>query len=427
MLQPTLQEVSGRPEARLLYLGFAFPPGMAALHPSRNPAGHALETQMVNELRRYFEVRSVGILPIEPEPTELADPASGIEHELLLLEKAPEVWHRFNSFVRLQRQYRAWCASGWEPDAVLVYNLSPIYNQFLNWLRRQPCRPKLVLLLADSSNLGQKTRWLKQFRRRFKPMFTPDSEMIGRFDACVGLSRGVQKYFQPHQIPFLWMPGGCTPARAFRNHAPRTSATASPGRRFGYFGALGAHSGVRQLIKAFQACETSATLEVCGYGKVNETLDALLRSHPRVIYHGLKSPDECLNFGRSCDVLVNPRPATHGNENNFASKLFDYALCGRAIMTTWLSGVQEVLGPEAFYLDAHNLEADLQRELARISGIPRRELKRRGEAIQARVLSNFSWPVQAYRMASFLREVCGLPALALETQDVPNRSLVASY
>jgi len=123
------------PAFRLLYLGFAFPPGMAALHPDLNPAGHALETQMVNELRRYFEIRSAGVLPLEPQSTELASAGSGIDHELLLLEKAPEVWHRFCSLARLKRQYRLWRSSGWEPDAVLVYNMSPIYNQFVNWLR----------------------------------------------------------------------------------------------------------------------------------------------------------------------------------------------------------------------------------------------------------------------------------------------------
>jgi hypothetical protein len=41
-----------------LYLGFAFPPGVAAFHPGINLAGHALETQMIAELRRYFDIPS---------------------------------------------------------------------------------------------------------------------------------------------------------------------------------------------------------------------------------------------------------------------------------------------------------------------------------------------------------------------------------
>jgi len=412
------------PAVRLLYLGFAFPPGMAALHPDLNPAGHALETQMVNELRRYFEIRSAGVLPLEPQSTELASAGSGIDHELLLLEKAPEVWHRFCSLARLKRQYRLWRSSGWEPDAVLVYNMSPIYNQFVNWLRRQPHRPKLVLLLADSSSLGQETRWLKNFRRRFKPMYISDTDMVPRFDACVGLSRGVQKYFQPRQVPFLWMPGGCTPVRALLSSDPAPIDRSD--LRFGYFGSLGAHSGVHQLIKAFQRCDLPATLEICGYGKAGEEVAKLISGSPRLVYHGLKTPDQCLRFGRTCDVLVNPRPATHGNENNFASKLFDYALCGRSVMTTWLSGVQEVLGPEAFYLDAYRLEEDLPRELTRICGLSKPELNRRGEAIQNRILSEFSWEAQGGRLAGFIANTCGVPTPAIALSEAQSRELAAA-
>jgi hypothetical protein len=43
---------------RLLYLGFPFPPGVAERNPGVNPAGHALETRIVSELRRHLEIRS---------------------------------------------------------------------------------------------------------------------------------------------------------------------------------------------------------------------------------------------------------------------------------------------------------------------------------------------------------------------------------
>jgi glycosyltransferase involved in cell wall biosynthesis len=392
-------------EARLLYLGFAFPPGVAALYPNFNPAGHALETQMVAELRRHFDVRSVGLLPVEPPKFEAADPASGIAHDLLLLEKPPEVCHRWRSLARLKSQYRLWRSAGWEPDLVLVYNLSPVYNQFISWLRRQSKRPKLVLLLLDSANLGHTTPWLKQMRRRFKPMFIPDAEMITRFDACVGLSRTVEEYFQPRRVPFLWMPGGCTPGRAWTNGESTAPFEPQSILRFGYFGSLGPHAGVKLLAEAFLACDFPATLEICGYGKLGDSFAALAQGNRKVKYHGLLTPAECLRFGRSCDVLVNPRPATHGNENNFASKLFEYALCGRAILTSRLSGVEAVLGTEAFYFNPYHFEASLREAFASLSQVSRCELDRRGAAIQQRVVSTFSWEIQAARLASFLKDV----------------------
>src|SRR5689334_4791826 len=106
---------SPKPRLRLLYLGFAFPPGVAALHPGINPAGHALETQMLGELREQFEVRSTGVLPLQPPAIEAADPASGVAHDLILVEKPPELFHRFRSLACLKTQYRRWRDAGWVP------------------------------------------------------------------------------------------------------------------------------------------------------------------------------------------------------------------------------------------------------------------------------------------------------------------------
>ena len=392
---------------KLLFLGFAFPPGAAALYPHLNPAGHALETQLIGALRRHFQIRSVGLLPVKPPPTPGADPGSGIPHELLLLEKPPELYHRFLSLAQLKRHYQLWRRAGWEPDLVLVYNLSPVYNQFITWLRNSRASPKLVLLLLDSPNLGQEVHSWKQFRRRFKPLYISDAQMLGQFDACIGLSQSAAKYFERPRIPFLWMPGGCAPDRALiANEAPEVEEQRS--FRFGYFGALGAHAGVSRLIQNFLAMNLSATLEICGYGKAGDTLRQLASGSERFKFLGLLTPTECLRFGRSCDVLINPRPATHGNENNFPSKIFEYALCGRAILTSQLSGVQNVLGPEGFYFDPVDFDRSLQEHLKLLVQTPRSNLNRRGAIIQARLLKEFSWAAQAARVAEFLQKSFGL-------------------
>jgi len=392
-------------QLRLLYLGFAFPPGVAALNPGVNPAGHALETQMINELRENFDVRSTGVLPMEPPNVKEPDPGSGIQHDLILLEKPPELFHRFRSLACLKAQYRRWRDLGWEPDAVLVYNLSPIYNQFLLWLRRHFRRPKLVLLLLDSPTLGAPVHRWKRFRRRFKPMYTSDSDMIWRFDACIGLSKATERYFLPRKVPFLWMPGACTPSRArFSDEAcfPERNGV----MRLGYFGALADHAGVQPLIDTVLSTPVGVSLEICGYGKLANAVQAIAERDRRVKFHGLLTPAQCLSFGRSCDVLVNPRPASHGNQNNFSSKLFDYALAGRSILTSNLSGVEDVLGPEAFYFDPHDFNKNLRKNLLLLARTDRGELDRRGVSVQERVLSNFSWTRQGTRVATFLTQVC---------------------
>jgi glycosyltransferase involved in cell wall biosynthesis len=103
--------------------------------------------------------------------------------------------------------------------------------------------------------------------------------------------------------------------------------------------------------------------------------------------------------------MVNPRPVFPGNENNFPSKVFEYALSGCAILSSRVSGVEEVLGPAASYFDEGNFEASLGAKLCELAGTPRVELQRRGRVIQERVLAGFSWEAQAEHLASFLTRV----------------------
>jgi glycosyltransferase involved in cell wall biosynthesis len=176
---------------------------------------------------------------------------------------------------------------------------------------------------------------------------------------------------------------------------------------FGYFGALAAHAGVLELVEAFRRAETSATLDICGYGRQAGAVAVAAQHDSRLRFHGLlPTPADCLAFGRSCDVLVNPRPAGLGNENNFPSKVFEYALCGRAILTTRLSGVDAVLGSEALYCDAVRLADELPGRLLEAAVVSRAELRRRGAALHERVTAQYSWPRQAAAMAAFIQ---GLP------------------
>src|SRR6185436_9610590 len=142
---------------RLLYLGFAFPPGVAALFPESQPAGHYIETNLVESVRPWFDIRSVGVSGVDIEILELdANSSPGLPHALNLLDKPPEIVVRRKSLARLKRSYLRWQQSGWKPDLVVVCNLSPIYNAFVRWLRKQRQRPAIVLYLADSTGINVK-------------------------------------------------------------------------------------------------------------------------------------------------------------------------------------------------------------------------------------------------------------------------------
>ena len=386
--------------AKLLYLGFAFPPGVQALFPEFNATGHLFETQMVSELSRHFEVRCVGTLPVRLEGlTPKPEASVGLPHALTLLDQPPEWLNYWRSFARLKRNYRVWQREGWRPDAVLVYNTAPSYNSFICWLGRHLNPPKRILLLADSNRLGCPLPRLKRLRYCFKPFVVLGEQMLPHFEGCVSLSKSTERFFAARKIPWLWMPGGCNPERAL----PPTAGPESGPVRFGYFGRLAADPGVPHLVEAFLAGRAPATLHVCGYGGLAADLAQKSRRDERLHFDGdAPTADGYLKFAQTCDVLVNPRPQTPGNENNFPSKLFAYALAGRAILTTGFAGTAEVLGPEAFYLDGKNLAVSLQEQFTRLAAIPRPELRRVGKVLQDRIVDRYSWQQQAAAMAKFI-------------------------
>jgi glycosyltransferase involved in cell wall biosynthesis len=386
---------------KLLYLGYAFPPGVAGIFPEAQPAGHWIETNLVNSLRPWFDIRSVGISWMRVDKIPPGDPSPGLPHSLNLLDKKPQVFHRWNSLVRLKRQYLEWINGDWIPDVILVCNMSPVYNGFIRWLKRQPRPPLVMLYLADSVNLQQKYPWGRRLRHRLRPLSWPDSEMLRFMDGCVAVSRSTKDFFAARRLPWLWLPNGCDPTRAIRSPAPVLEGPV----RFGYFGTLAPYGGVPLLLRVFTSRDRKSELHICGFGKAKHEIAELCSSHPRLRFYGPRTPDACLQWAQQCDVLVNPRPRVPGNENNFSSKVFEYGLSGRAILTSRVSGVDHILGPDALYFDENDFDRSLDEALGRVSALTRAELRERGANLQARLLTEYAWPLQGERLAGFINGV----------------------
>jgi glycosyltransferase involved in cell wall biosynthesis len=255
-----------------------------------------------------------------------------------------------------------------------------------------------VLYVADSTLLGVPLPPVKRLRYRLKPFKWIDDEMAELYDACVAVSADTQAWFQSRSKPWLWLPSGIDPERV-RRGVPGPSQGPLV---FGYFGHAGEHTGVPQLLRVFVARLHNAELRVCCFGRARAELVEAYRGHPRVSFHGPFDPEGCVEFGTGCDVLVNPRPVFPGNQNNFPSKVFEYALSGRPVLSSQISGVDRVLGPDAFYFDNHDFHRSLTLSFDCLAATDRAELQQRGLAIQQHMGRDFSWQAQGQRLTSFL-------------------------
>jgi glycosyltransferase involved in cell wall biosynthesis len=392
---------------RLLYLGNAFPPGMAGEN-FTNAASfltpHLSETLLVNGLAELADVSSVGLLPGKgwKRLAMSKDNSPGLNHDLVLWDKNPALWHRWDSWQKLRSYYLEKVGRDEMPDVLVVRNLQHVFNHFVKWLRKQPKRPIIVLLLGDSGGLGEAIPPLRRFRYKFKPMQMLEHEAVLLYDACLVSGLNAKRFFEPRGVPWTWIPCGFH----FNYEPPPPNPTEKGPIRFGYFGTLTERSGIRTLIKAFVDAKLPGTLHVCGHGQLSEELKELAQKHSNIIFDGfLPRQSDCLPWAQRIDVLVNLRLPYWGQDISAPSKVFEYGVAGKAILSTRTAGIDEILGKEGIYIETENFEESLRQKLIEISAMDRGELQRRAMIIRDRIVTNYSWAEQARRIVEFLNKL----------------------
>ena len=334
---------------------------------------------------------------------EPKDDSLGLELDLKLWDRNPVLWHRWISWRKLRHYYLEEVQRNGMPDVLIFRNLQHVYNHFVKWLRRQPQRPLIVLLLGDSGGLGEKIPWLRRLRYRFKPLQMLEDQAVGMYDACLVSGLNAKRFFEPRGVPWIWVPCGFN----FDYTPPPSDPHQSGPIRFGYFGTLTERSGILNLVNAFVNAKLPGSLHVCGHGPLSGKLEQLAQQHPNFHFDGfLPRQWDCLPWAQKVDVLVNLRLPFWGQDNSAPSKVFEYGVAGKAILSTRTAGMDELLGQEGIYIETENFDQSLRQKLQDISTMDRTELHRRAAVIRDRIVNYYSWEEQARRIIEF---VSGLP------------------
>lgn len=332
---------------------------------------------------------------------EPRDDTPGLDPELILWERIPALWHRWISWRQLRAYYLKKVEEGQMPDAVVVCNLQHVYNHFVKWLRRQPKRPLIILQICDSGGLGEPISLYRRLRYLFKPMQMLEGVAVKLYeDGCILSSVTSKKYFEPRGIPWVWHPANYK----FEYEPPAASGQAGP-VNFGYFGTISKVYAITSVARAFLKANVPGTLYMCGGGdrEQEEELRRLSQLHPNFRFDGfLPKESDCLDWAQKVDVLINSRFPVRGQDNSFPSKVLEYAVAGKAILTTRVGGTDAALGDDGIYFGTDNFEETLAKKIQEVSRMDRSELRRRGRAIRERVLKEFSAEEQARRIFEFV-------------------------
>jgi len=385
---------------RLLYLGFYLPASLVRRYPQQSGAGQLWEGRFLENLGNESQLRITSIVDrkLALSGEEITNP----EH-LLLQGRFGKDLQAYPSFCDLRRRYVSWRRQGWKPDCFVVYNAHPIGNAFTRFLTKHDPDVKRILLFLDSRHFGEHQSLLKRLRLKLKPLHWRDEVMLPCFHGVASASLSSQRFCRDRNTPWHWFPGGAEGDGLLDSvQVPPSNGVT----RIGYFGSHSHYAGLRDLLDAFVANpQLKLQLSIAGEGPKTGELKQRAASDSRIEWVGFfKERKDLGRWASSCHVLVNPRPAAYGNDNNFPSKIFDYIQLGRPVLSSVTPTLQHAFGESLMWYDADKPNA-LPEALERVSKIGFPLLIQDGINLRDKYAKRFSWKEQIGNVKDWMRQL----------------------
>jgi glycosyltransferase involved in cell wall biosynthesis len=128
-----------------------------------------------------------------------------------------------------------------------------------------------------------------------------------------------------------------------------------------YSGAIGYHYGIDELVTAMDYLDNDYELWITGGGACAEDLKEKIKNNSKVKYYGfLPTREELFKLQAQADILMNIRdPAIESTHYCFPSKIFEYMLLGRPVISVKLKGI-----PDEYFEYMYGLESINPKEIA---------------------------------------------------------------
>lgn len=286
-------------------------------------------------------------------------------------------------------------------DVLMLYDMYPNQGVPMSMLRKR-VNDRTLCLLADLSIGGVvKETGLRKLLRRFY-----DKSTLSNMRKCknyIALNENAIKEYAP-QSRYIIVDGGIEPSE----FAELSAGWTGQEKNLIYTGALVDYSGIMNLIAAVDLVEDkSIVLDIYGDGVLKPEIAKIAAQNPRIRYHGRVSNREAIEAQQSAWLLVNPRPTeSHIAKVTFPSKIFEYLMSGRPVMTTRLNGFSEDYDKLLFWVDGNTPEA-LAERINAISRMDDAVLTQRALTARSYLLTHKTWKQNAHNVHAFLLETLG--------------------
>jgi glycosyltransferase involved in cell wall biosynthesis len=391
---------------KIIFLGYVVPPEEA----EGSVAGNKMQWNTVRQLSALDDVQvvCVTVTPMTPFPhnktirykSQKATLFPGVDNHRVAFWNLPVI-KQFSQIVGVYRTAKR-LVRKFGADTLLCFNLFPQIGIPMKWLKRKFSKLDTVCLLADLPIDDTPDR--KGFSRILRAMMDSATwKSMQKCDRYVALNENAMKTYLPGK-PYIIVDGGIDP-----DEFPKTLlGWNGKEKNIIYTGALVDYSGIMNLIAAMDLIEDkSIVLDIYGDGVLKPEVERIAGENSRIRYHGRVSNQEAMQAQQSAWLLANPRPVmTDIAQVTFPSKIFEYLMSGRPVMTTRLNGFSEDYDSLLFWVEGDSPEA-LAGCINSISKYEDDALTCRARSAREYLLKHKTWEHNAHRIYQFLLDTLG--------------------
>ncbi len=214
---------------------------------------------------------------------------------------------------------------------------------------------------------------------------------LSRFSGLIALTQYVAKDFAP-DCPSLVLEGGVDPDDAYLEQDCAVSALSSREHICFFSGSLNEVNGVTLLLEAFrQITDPDYRLWIFGNGPLKPVVEEAAARDRRIVYWGFISNGQVVRLQKNAMVLLNARPSNQRiTRYTFPSKLLEYMVSGRPVITTDLPGIPNEYH-EFVYILRDETPEGLSNMICDVGSRPPIELDELGRRALRFVLCNKGW------------------------------------
>ena len=392
----------------MAFLGSALPEDMCNSSPACNIAGNKFQFQFIRALRQAYEsmptvfsVRPIGVFPNSREiwvRAARADLSEGIHCQMIpfvnvlfLKQLTIGLFNLLFLVGWLWRNRRHRCV-------VFTYNVySPMSMPVMlaTWL----LGGKAIAVVFDfPHNISFDYSGLHGLLQRIEVFI--EAKCLSRFDGIIPITKWIAEDFAP-SCPVLVIEGGVDKASV---ESDSDMAGVLDGENLCFFGGtLNEINGIRLLMDAFrQISDPNYRLLIFGKGPLESLVREAAACDKRIVYCGFLPNDQVVRHQRRATVLLNARPSSQRIARyTFPSKLLEYMMSGRPVITTELPGIPNEYLKYVYVLRDETPEG-LAQLICEVCSKPPVELAAYGQRALRFIWQNKNWNVQGKRIREFV-------------------------